>query len=129
MAAKLNDEQRHLIEAPNFGSIATVNSDGSPQVTPVWVDYDGEHVLVNTERSRRKARNIARDPRVAIEVRDRKNPYQAVEIRGRAELVTDGASEHIDRLAKKYMGKDEYPFHEPGEVRVIVRITPEHVAG
>ncbi len=103
--------------------------DGQPQSTPVWIDTDGEAVIFNTARGRVKHRNIERNPAVAISVVDDQNPYQMLEIRGDAELVDEGADEHIDAMAKKYLGKDEYPFGQPGEERVIVRVRPTAVAG
>jgi len=104
--------------------------DGTPQVTPVWVDYDGRYVLVNTALGRVKERNLRRDPRVGLDVADQQNPYKMVSIRGRvAELTTENADAHIDKLAKKYLGQDRYPFRQPNEQRVIVKIEPQHVAG
>ena len=104
--------------------------DGSPQVTPVWVDFDGKHVLVNSEQKRVKVRNMKRDPRVGVAVFDMANPYNFIEIRGRVvDITTDGAADHIDKMAKKYMGQDKYPFNGPGDVRVIIKIEPEKVAG
>ncbi len=111
-----------------FGHLATLMPDGSPQVTPVWIDFDGTHVLVNSARGRQKDRNMRRDPRVAIEVSDPENPYRYVQIRGRVvEITEEGADAHIDRLAKKYRGLDRYPNRRPGEVRVIYKILPERV--
>jgi PPOX class probable F420-dependent enzyme len=126
--ANLTEKQAQLLVDKNFGSLATLNPDGSPQVTTVWVDWDGEHVLVNTLWARAKARHIERDPRVEIAVFNLQNPYQHVRIKGRAELVDEGAEEHIDKLAKKYIDKDIYPWRAPGDRRVLVRITPESVA-
>ncbi len=112
-----------------FGHLATLMPDGSPQVTPVWIDFDGTHVLVNSARGRQKDVNVRRDPRVAIEVSDPNNPYRYVQIRGRVvEITEEGADEHIDRLAKKYRGLDRYPYRRPGEVRVIYKILPERVS-
>ncbi len=128
MAASLPEKARALLEGQNFAHLATLMPDGSPQVTAVWVDYDGQHVLVNTAEGRTKPRNLRRDPRVAIEVVNQQNPYEMVAIRGRVvEMTHEGADAHIDSLAKKYMGQDTYPFRQPGEVRVIVKIEPEHV--
>jgi PPOX class probable F420-dependent enzyme len=124
----LTEKQAQLLLDANFGSLATLTEDGSPQVTPVWVDWDGEYVLVNTLRSRAKPGQIERDPRVEIAVASRENPYQHVRIAGRAELVEEGAEEHIDKLAKKYVGEDTYPWRAPGDRRVIVRIRPDRVA-
>src|SRR5437773_538651 len=98
--ATLTDKQAQLLLDKNVGSLATLNADGSPMVTPVWVDWDGEYVLVNTLRSRAKPRQIERDPRVEIAVFNLENPLQHVRIAGRAELVDEGAEEHIDKLAK-----------------------------
>jgi PPOX class probable F420-dependent enzyme len=124
----LTDKQAQLLLDKNFGSLATLHPDGSPMVTPVWVDWDGEHVLVNTLRVRAKPGNIEHDPRVEIAVVNSENPYQHVRIAGRAELVEEGAEEHIDKLSKKYLGEDVYPWRAPGDQRVLVRIKPERVA-
>ena len=128
MAAALPDDARELLEAPNIAHLTTLMPDGSPQVTPVWVDHDGRYVLVNTAEGRQKPRNVRRDPRVALSLTDRENPYVWAMIRGRAvELTHEGADDHIDRLAKKYLGEDRYPFRQPGEQRVIVKIEPLRV--
>jgi PPOX class probable F420-dependent enzyme len=109
-----------------FGNLATLMPDGSPQVTPVWCDFDGTHVLVNSAKGRRKDRNMRRDTRVAIAVCDPDNPYRYLEVRGRVvEITEQGADEHIDRMAKKYLGVDKYPNRGPGEVRVLYKIQPE----
>ena len=111
-----------------FAQLATLNADGSPQVTPVWVDFNGTHVLINTAKGRVKAKNLAREPRVAIAVSDPDNPYRYVGIQGRVVDMTEtGGDAHIDKMAKKYLGKDSYPGRTPGEVRVIVKIAPEKV--
>ncbi len=123
MAGNLNPEQRQLIEGRNFAHLATLMPDGTPQVTPVWVDYDGRHLLVNSAEGRVKVRNVRRDPRVGLDVADQENPYKMVSVRGRvAETTNEGAEEHIDKMAKKYLGQDKYPFRRPGEVRVIFQI-------
>ena len=101
--------------------------DGSPHVTPVWVDTDGEAVLFNTAKGRLKYRNLSRDPRVAISLSAKDNDYRTVVMRGRAEFIEEGADAHIDRLAKKYLGADSYPGRQPGEVRVTVRVVPETI--
>jgi PPOX class probable F420-dependent enzyme len=111
-----------------FAQLATVNADGTPQVTPVWVDYDGTHVLVNTARGRVKTKNLERNPRVALSISDPENPYRYVGIQGRVvEMTEQGGDAHIDKMAKKYLNKDSYPFRQPGEVRVIVKIAPDKV--
>lgn len=127
---ELTDAARALIEGQNFGHLATLMPDGSPHVSPVWVDHDGTHVLVNSAEGRVKVRNVRRDPRVALSVANHQNPYQMVTIRGRVvEMTHAGADAHIDKLAKKYLGQDTYPFRRPGEQRVILKIAPEHIAG
>jgi len=117
-----------LLTKPAFANLATLNPDGSPQVTPVWVDFDGSHVIVNTARGRVKAKNLAREPRVALSIADPANPYRYLGIQGRVvEMTEKGGDAHIDKMAKKYLGKDTYPFRAPGEKRVIVKIAPEKV--
>jgi PPOX class probable F420-dependent enzyme len=116
------------MQKPAFASLATLNSDGSPQVTPVWFDYDGTNVLVNTAKGRVKHRNLQRNPRVALSIFDPDNPYRHIAIQGRVrEMTEQGADAHIDKMAKKYLNKDKYPFRAPGEVRVLVKIEPEKV--
>ncbi|MFB6127615.1 MAG: PPOX class F420-dependent oxidoreductase [Halolamina sp.] len=119
-----------ILDAESYAHLATVMPDGTPQVTPVWVDRDGrEAVLVNTARGRQKERNIRRSPRVGVSVLDPTDPYRYVSVRGEAELVADGADDHIDELAQQYMGVEEYPHHgEESGSRVIVRIPAEDVA-
>ncbi len=117
-----------LLTEPNFGHVATVMPDGSPQVTPVWVDTDGTHVIFNTAEGRQKTRNLQRDAQVAVSIADQNNPYAYATIRGRvAEMTHEGADEHIDKMAKKYLGQDTYPYRNPNERRVIVKILPEKV--
>jgi PPOX class probable F420-dependent enzyme len=116
------------IDKPAFAQVATLNADGSPQVTPMWVDFDGTNILVNTARGRVKARNFERSPRVALAISDPQNPYRYLGIQGRVvEMTEAGADAHIDKMAKKYMGKDSYPYRTPEEKRVIVKIAPEKV--
>lgn len=112
-----------------YAHLATIMPDGSPQVTPVWIDFDGTHVLVNTAVGRVKDRNLQRDGRVSMSLLDPANAYRYVEVRGRVvERTTDGAATHIDKMAQKYIGKDKYPWSRPGEQRVIYKIAPEHVS-
>ena len=128
MAAQLPEVAQKLFREPNFAHLATIMPDGSPQVTPVWVDIDEKFILVNTAEGRQKPRNIRRDPRVAIDVASRDDPYRMVTVRGRVVEVTgEGADDHIDKMAKKYLGQDKYPFRAPGERRVILKIEPEFV--
>ena len=117
-----------ILTKPAFANLATLNPDGSPQVTPVWVDFDGSHVIVNTARGRVKAKNLAREPRVALSIADPENPYRYLGIQGRVvEMTEKGGDAHIDKMAKKYLGKDSYPLRKAGEVRVVVKIEPDKV--
>jgi PPOX class probable F420-dependent enzyme len=125
---QLSEKAKNLIDAPNFASIATLMPDGSPQVAPVWVDREGDVVLINTSESRQRTRNFRRNPRVAVSVFDLKNPYSKVLIRGRVTKITkDGAEDRIDKLAMKYRGLAKYPAHNSEDPRVILRIEAAHV--
>ena len=102
--------------------------DGSPQVSPVWADYENDHVLVNTAEGRIKHKNVLRDPRVAISVVDQNNPLNMTTIRGKViEIIPDYEYKHANKLTKKYIGTDKYPFRQPGEKRTILKILPERV--
>lgn len=128
MPVDLPEKVKKLLREPNFAHLATLMPDGSPQVSPVWVDLEGGRIIVNTAEGRVKPRNMRRDQRVALSVTDRANPYAFACIRGRVVAEAhDGADESIDRLAKKYLGQDKYPFRQRGERRVIFFIEPEHV--
>ena len=129
MAVTLSDEAKALLNRPVVASLATVSRDGSPQITPVWIDVDGNDIVFNTAEGRSKAINIRRDPHVALSVFDPEDPYtKVVVVRGEVtEITNEGADDHIDALAKKYMGVDKYPLRQPGEVRVKVRIAPRRV--
>jgi PPOX class probable F420-dependent enzyme len=124
---QLTDEQVKLFTDANFLHFGTIMPDGSPQVTPVWVDYRDGLVWVNSAEGRVKDRNVRRDPRVSLSILDEKDPYGGVFFsRGRVvDITTEGAKEHIDFLAKKYLGKDVYPWHRSDEQRVIYKIQPE----
>lgn len=125
----LSERDRQILEAPNFASIATTKSDGAPHVSTVWIDLDGDDVLINTAEGLVKTENVRRDPRVSISVFDRTDPYEQVVIRGTVvEITPEGADSHIDALAKKYLGVDEYPWREAGERRLVVRVRPDHVS-
>lgn len=128
MATELNDAAKQLLQQPFICNFATLLADGSPQITPVWVDYDGSNILINTSEGRQKTKDVQRDPRVALDVVDPQNAYNVVSLRGRVVAREhDGADAHIDKLAKKYLGKDQYPFRQPGEQRVILRIETERI--
>jgi PPOX class probable F420-dependent enzyme len=112
-----------------LASLATLNPDGSPQITPLWVDLDGDNLLFNTAKGRKKARNLEHDARVAVTVIDPDDPYNVVALRGTViEITTDGADAHIDFLAKKYLNVDSYPMRREGEVRIKVTVRPDHIA-
>ena len=122
------DKFLDLFTKKAFAHLATLMPNGAPQVTPVWVDYDGRQVVLNTAVGRQKDKNLQRDGRVSMSIADPDNPYRYLEVRGRvSERTTSGADAHIDKMAKKYLGKDKYPFSQPGEVRVIFKVTPEHI--
>ena len=124
--ATIPENYLDLTQKKAFAQLATLMPDGSPQVSPVWFEFDGKHILINSAKGRVKDRNIRRDPRVGIEIVDPDNPYRHLSIRGRVVDITEkGADEHIDKLAKKYLGKDKYPFGTPTEVRVLYRIEPD----
>jgi PPOX class probable F420-dependent enzyme len=128
--AKLSEKQAKLFTDRNWGVIATVREDGSPQATPVWIDYDGDSVLVNSAYGRTKVKNIERDPRATVTVLPAENQQSGyVMVSGPAELIDEGAREHIDKMAKKYLGEDKYPYLGPRERRVIIKIHPDRVDG
>jgi PPOX class probable F420-dependent enzyme len=130
MAGKLDQYLDLLTDKKAFANLATLMSDGSPQVTPVWFDYVDNAIRVNSARGRVKDRNMRVGSPVALAILDPDNPYRYVQIRGRVRKITeDGAVAHIDKLAKKYIGQDKYPWSGPGEVRVIYEIEPERVSG
>jgi PPOX class probable F420-dependent enzyme len=128
MATTIPENYRDLFSKKAFAQLATLMPDGSPQVTPVWCDYDGSHIRINTAKGRVKDRNMRRNRKVALAILDPDNPYRHLAVRGEvAEITEQGADAHIDLLAKKYLGKDKYPFRQPGEVRVLYKIRPEKV--
>jgi PPOX class probable F420-dependent enzyme len=129
MAAAIPEKYVDLFQKKAFASLATLMPDGKPQVTPVWVDFDGKHLLVNSAKGRVKDRNMRRDPRVSLALIDPDNPYRHLQVQGRVvEITESGADQHIDKMAKKYLGQDKYPFRQPGEVRVIYKIEPERAS-
>ena len=119
---------RRLLGEPAFCQLATLMPDGSPQITQVWVETDGEHILINTNEGSQKERNVRRDPRVAVNVVDPTNAWRIAMVRGRVvDVSTEGAVTQIDRLAKKYLDVDTYPFHQPGRVRTSIKVAPERI--
>jgi len=126
MAAAIPEKYVDLFQKKAFASLATLMPDGKPQVTPVWVDFDGKHLIVNSAKGRVKDRNMRRDPRVSMALIDPDNPYRHLQVQGRVVEITEhGADQHIDKMAKKYLGQDKYPFRQPGEVRVLYKIEPD----
>lgn len=126
MSTTVPESHKDLFDKRAFGSFTTLMPDGSPQTTPVWVDFENGKVVVNTALGRQKDKNVRRDPRVAITLIDPENPYRYLEVRGQVdEITTEGAAAHIDKMAKKYMGVDKYPYAQPGEQRVLFKITPQ----
>jgi PPOX class probable F420-dependent enzyme len=126
---KITDENIvRLFEGRNFAFLATVKKDGSPQVTPTWVDRDNDIILINTAKGRVKQENVSRDPRVSISLVDDRNPYSMVTITGKViDQTTEGADEHIDKLARRYLNADRYPNHSADVKRVILKIKPERI--
>jgi PPOX class probable F420-dependent enzyme len=129
MADVLSEKARALIARPLLASLATLNPDGSPQITPLWIDLEGDDVLFNTAQGRKKARNLERDARVAVTVIDPDDPYNVVAFQGTVtDVTTEGADAHIDALAKKYLGVDSYPMRQEGEVRLRITVRTDHIA-
>ncbi len=129
MASVIPDKYIDLFDKKVFAGLATLMPDGSPQVTPVWIDYDGENVIFNTAVGRQKDKNLQADGHVSLALIDPENPYRYLEVRGTVvERTTDGADDHINKMAKKYLGQDVYPFRQPSEVRVIYKIKPERTS-
>ena len=128
MSARIEGRAEELLKGKNFAHVGTLRADGSVQVAPVWVDVQDGRPVLNTAEGRAWPSNLERDPRITLEVQNMENPYEYAEIRGRvAERTREGADEHIDSMAKKYLGQDEYPYRQPGEQRLIIRVEPEYV--
>ena len=128
MAKSIPDQFKDLFSKVAFAHLATLMPDGSPQVTPVWCDFNGSHVRVNSAKGRIKDKNMRGRRQVALSVQDPDNPYRHLALQGEVvDITEEGADAHIDSLAKKYLGKDKYPFRSPGEVRVIYKIRPDSV--
>ena len=126
MSSVIPDNFQELFQKKAFAHLATMMKDGTPQVTPVWCDFDGTHIVVNSAKGRTKDKNMRRNPNVALSVQDPDNPYRYIAVRGKVVDITEnGADDHIDKMAKKYRGVDKYPNRAPGEVRVIYRILPD----
>lgn len=129
MAAKIPDQFKDIAQKVAFAHLATLMADGRPQVTPVWFDLDGHDFRVNSAKGRVKDKNMRRNKDVALSIQDPDNAYRHLAVQGKiVEITEDGADAHIDALAKKYLGKDKYPFRGAGEVRVIYKIRPEKIS-
>ena len=129
MPTQLPDGVKKLFHEPNFANLATLMPDGSPQVSVVWVELNGDQIIVNTQEGRVKPANVRRDPRVAISIYDQANPYASASIRGRVVKIThEGAEESIHRLARKYTGQERYQYLQPGDERVILVVEADHVS-
>ena len=129
MAATIPEPFKDLFTKVAFAHLATLMPDGSPQVTPVWCDFDGTHIRVNSAKGRVKDKNMRRNRKIALSIMDPANSYRHLDVQGEiTEITEQGADAHIDALAKKYLGKDKYPFRAPGEVRVIYKILPKKVS-
>ncbi|MBS1679462.1 MAG: PPOX class F420-dependent oxidoreductase [Actinobacteria bacterium] len=126
--AAIPTEANHLFEGKELAHVATLNADGSPQVSAVWVGRDGDLITFNTAEGRVKTKNLYGNPSVAVSITGEENPYESLIVQGKVvEMTHDGADDDIDALAKRYLGADSYPFRQPGEERVIVKIAPEKV--
>jgi PPOX class probable F420-dependent enzyme len=125
---ELSDKAKKLIDGKNFASAATLMPDGSPQVAPVWIDRDGDTIVLNATRSRQRTKNLKRDPRIAICIFDQNNPYSNVLIRGKVVDITEkGGEEHIDKMNLKYRGTPNYAYHNPKDPRVIIRVEARRI--
>jgi PPOX class probable F420-dependent enzyme len=123
------DSHADLLEAVTVANVATIGPDGEPQVNPVWFEWDGTHVLFSQTTGRQKYRNLGREPRIAVSIIDPANPYRYLEVRGTVESIDpDPDYAFIDRQAQRYMGEERYPWHQPGDERVVVRVRPDHTS-
>lgn len=129
MAIKLPQSAKKVLQDKAYGHTVTFNADGKPQLTMVWLDVDGDEVLFNTAEGRLKPKNLRRDPRIMISVQDRNDPQAYMLLHGKASVTEAGADAHIDKLAKRFLGADKYPFRQPGEKRLLVRIKVDRVGG
>ena len=129
MAIALPQSVRKILQDKAYGHVVTFNADGKPQLTMVWMDVEGDEVLFNTADGRLKPKNLRRDPRVIVSVQDRNDPQSYLVFHGRASVTESGADEHIDTLAKRFLGVDKYPFRQPGEKRLLVRVKVDRIGG
>jgi PPOX class probable F420-dependent enzyme len=129
MPVKIPQALKTILEDKAYGHVVTFNAQGKPELTMVWIDVEGDELLFNTSEGRRKPENIRRDPRVIVSVQDRNYPQAYAVFHGKGQVTGDGADAHIDKLAKRFLGADKYPFRQPGEKRLIVRISVDRISG
>jgi PPOX class probable F420-dependent enzyme len=129
MSIKVLQSLRKMLEDKAYGHVVTFNANGKPEITMVWMDIDGDELLFNTAEGRRKPDNIRRDPRVIVSVQDRNNPQAYAVFHGKGRVTDEGADPHIDKLAKRFLGADKYPYRRPDEKRLIVRIEVDRISG
>lgn len=129
MAIALPQSVKKILQDKAYGHVVTFNADGKPQLTMVWADVDGDEVLFNTADGRLKPKNLRRDPRIIVSVQDRNDPQSYMVFHGKASVTEAGADEHIDKLAKRFLGADKYPFRRPGETRLVVRVKVDRIGG
>ena len=129
MPISLPQSVKKLLQDKAYGHVVTYNDKGSAQLTMVWMDVEGDDVVFNTSEGRRKSQNLRRDPRIIVSVQDRNDPQAHAVFYGKARVTEAGADEHIDKLAKRFLGADKYPFRQPGEKRLIVRIGVDRIGG
>jgi len=129
MAIKLPESARKMLQDKAYGHVVTSAPNGRPQATMVWVDVEGDEVLFNTAEGREKARNLRRDPHVVISIQDRNNPQAYLLVHGTASVAEAGADAHIDKLAKRFLGVDKYPYRQPGEKRLLIRVRVDRLGG
>ena len=127
MTTRLTEKAKALVARPLLANIATVDAEGRPQLTPVWIDLQGEDLAFNTAKGRAKEANLSKNPNVAMSVVDPDDPYNVVVVRGKVEATEEGADAFIDSLAKKYLGVDTYPMRQPGEVRITYVVKADKV--
>lgn len=129
MPITLPQTVKKIVQDRAYGHVVTYNADGKPQVTMVWMDVDGDEVVFNTAEGRLKPKNLRRDPRIIVSVQDRNDPQSYMVFHGKASVTEAGADEHIDKLAKRFLGAEKYPYRRPGEKRLIVRIKSDRIGG
>ena len=129
MAIALPQSVKKILQDKAYGHVVTFNAEGKPQLTMVWMDGEGDEVLFNTADGRLKPKNLRRDPRVIISVQDHNDPQSYMVFHGRASVTESGADEHIDTLARRFLGVDKYPFRQPGEKRLLVRVKVDRIGG